>query len=125
MHVIGEQAFWLDKDNKIDRNDAVMAVVQAVKEIGRKFVDQQIYKALRSPAYHSILTMLGEKVFDLSFKKASVEKGLSTDEKKKFNNFLQRMKKLNVLRSGEEMGEYIFTSKMLQLYCCMFPIKKP
>ena len=37
-------------------------------------------------------------------------------EKKKFNNFLQEMKSLNVLRSGDVPGEYIFNVRMVRLY---------
>ncbi|MBI5235848.1 MAG: ATP-binding protein [Deltaproteobacteria bacterium] len=125
MHIIGDAAFWLDKDNKIDENDSLGAVVEAANEIGRKFVDQQIYKALRSPLYHAILTKLGKEFAGLSFKKESIEKGLSAEEKKNFNNFLQRMKELNVLKSGEERGEYIFNSLLVKLYIRMNPIKKP
>ena len=33
--------------------------------------------------------------------KKAVEAGLTAEERKKFNNFLQEMKKLRVIRSGE------------------------
>jgi len=39
-----------------------------------------------------------------------------SSEKKKFNNFLQEMKSLNVLRSGAVPGEYIFNVRMVRLY---------
>ena len=48
--------------------------------------------------------------------KEDIEKKLSLSEKKKFNNFLQRMKRLKVLKSGLEKGEYIFTSRLVRLY---------
>ncbi len=52
----------------------------------------------------------------MSFKKADVASGLTESEKKKFNNFLQKMKSLNVLRSGDVPGEYIFNVRMVRLY---------
>jgi hypothetical protein len=117
MHIIGEASFWTDKDNQIDREDAVMGVVIAAEEVGKKFVDQQILKALKSKDFRAILTKLGKSEFvDLSFTKALIEKGLSDTEKKKFNNFLQRMKRLKVIRSGYDRGEYIFNSRLVRTY---------
>ncbi|MFA5863528.1 MAG: ATP-binding protein [Phycisphaerae bacterium] len=115
MHVIGDAIFWIDKDNVVDTNDAVEGILLAAGEVGRKFIDQQVYNALKSKDYHSVLKKLG-KAPDLSFKKGELEKDLSENEKKKFNNFLQRMKKLNVLKSGKERGEYIFQSRLVRLY---------
>jgi hypothetical protein len=48
---------------------------------------------------------------------------LSSPEKKKFNNFLQKMKKLNVIKSGEVRGEYVFTSRLSKVYMRMYSIK--
>ena len=124
MHSIGDAIFWTDQDNVIDGTDAIKGILIAAEDIGRKFVDQQVYRALRSSDYHSILTKLSRENFDLSFQKTAVEKGLSEGEKKKFNNFLQRMKKLNVLRSGEERGEYIFNSRLVWLYIGLNSAKK-
>lgn len=32
------------------------------------------------------------------------------------DNFLQKMKKLNVMRSGDAAGEYVFNVRMVRLY---------
>lgn len=48
--------------------------------------------------------------------KGEIEKELSPAQQKKFNNFLQKMKRLKVLTSGTEKGEYIFTSRLVALY---------
>ncbi|MFA6356340.1 MAG: ATP-binding protein [Candidatus Omnitrophota bacterium] len=116
MHIIGDAVFWMDKDNVISKDDVLDGVFVAAEEVGKKFVDQQVYAALHSKDYHSILTKIGKENFSLSFRKSDIEKGLSESEKKKFNNFLQRMKKLNVLKSGDELGEYIFNSYLVRLY---------
>jgi len=116
MHIIGDETFWIDSDNIIDKNDALSGIVRAAEEIGRKFVDHHVYKALRSKDYQSILKKLGKEPFVLTFSKNEIEKKLTPSEKKKFNNFLQRMKKLNVLRSGDSRGEYVFTSSLVRLY---------
>ncbi len=44
---------------------------------------------------------------------------LDASECKKFNNFLQKMKTLNVLRSGDIKGEYIFNISLVRLYLFM------
>jgi len=125
MHLIGETIFWLDKDGIIDKDDAMRSILISAEDIGRKFVDAQVYKALKSKDYHSMLAKLSRAKVDLSFKKAEIEKGLSETEKKKFNNFLQKMKELNVLKSGDERGEYIFTSRMVRLYLMLHELEKP
>ncbi|MFH1563646.1 MAG: ATP-binding protein [Nitrospirota bacterium] len=124
MHPIGDTIFWIDKDGIVDESDASNGILIATEEIGKKFVDQQVYKALKSKDYHTILSKLGG--LGLSFKKNEIEKQLplSTNEKKKFNNFLQRMKKLNVLKSGDERGEYIFNSLLIRLYILLNSLNK-
>jgi len=118
MHVIGDEAYFRDTDGKISQADAFSAVVSAADEIGRKFVGQQVYKALRSPDYHSILAKIGGhgSMADASFTKRHIAEGLTEGEKKKLGNFLQRMKKLNVIRNGDSAGEYVFNVQMVRVY---------
>lgn len=117
MNLIGDNAYWLDQDNVIEKDDAVRAVLSAVDEVGKKYVDQQVYNTLRSKDYHSILKKVGQmNPASDSFNKQVVEKNLTDSEKKKFNNFLQKMKSLKVLRSGQARGDYIFNMRMVQIY---------
>jgi hypothetical protein len=120
MHLIGDAAFWRTSGSQIDSKTAELAVSDAAEELGKKFIDYQVYQALRSPDYHTILAKIAQKnsLSELSdsFLKKSIEQELSTREKTKFTNFLQRMKHLGVLRSGSARGEYVFTSRMTQLY---------
>ncbi len=117
MHLVGDAAYWRDKDGKIDNEDAIGAVLTAADEVGKKYVDQQVYKALRSKDYHAILSKIAKMGPDaMSFTKKEVEAGLNEQQRKKLNNFLQRMKKLKVLRSGEVAGEYLFNVRMVRLY---------
>ncbi len=78
MHLLGDAAFWADSDGVIDTKDAAFALVTAAEDVGRKYVDQQVYKALRSEDYHSILRKIGQmSPGEMTFTKAAVEKGLS------------------------------------------------
>lgn len=117
MHLVGDAAYWLDKDSLVDKDDAARAVVLAAEEVGKKYVDQQVYRALRSSDYRSILAKIAKMGPDtLTFTKSQVISGLTDSEKSKFNNFLQKMKKLNVIRSGDIQGEYVFNLRMVRLY---------
>jgi len=117
MHLVGDNAFWVDTDGMVDEDDAFAAVINAAEEVGKKYVDQQVYSALRSKDYQSILKRIAHLgVLKDSFLKRDIEKGLTEPQKKKLNNFLQRMKQLNVLRSGESHGEYAFNVRMVQFY---------
>jgi hypothetical protein len=115
MHLIGNAAYWLDRDGRVDADDAAKAIISAAEEVGKRYVDQQVYAALRSPDYHSILAKVGATP---SFMKRDIEKGLrlTEPEKRKFNNFLRRMQQLKVLRRGYVQGQYVFTMSMVRLY---------
>ena len=117
MHLVGDAAYWIDKDNIIDGMDAALSVITAAEDVGTKYVDQQVYKALKSKDYQSIISkiaMLGPA--EMNFTKEQVASKLTEMEKGKFNNFLQRMMKLKVIRGGEIRGEYIFNNRMARLY---------
>jgi len=125
MHLIGNAAYWLDRDSRIDEKDASAAVILAAEEVGKRYVDKQVYAALRSADYHSILAKIARMEPEaMSFSKAEVASGLTETEKKKFNNFLQKMKTLKVLRSGEVQGEYAFNMRMVRLYIWLQSIQR-
>ena len=117
MHVVGDEAYYLDSDGNLDFAEAISSVVRAAEEVGRKFVDQQVYKALRSPDYHSILKKIASHgPHGDSFTKKDVAQGLTAVEQKKLSDFLRRMQSLNVIRSGVTAGEYVFNVQMVRLY---------
>ena len=116
MHLIGNAAFWHDEDKTIDAHDASNAIFSAAEDVGNKYVDQQVYKALRSKDYRSILKKIAETGMEMSFTRSEIIKGLSDSERKKFDNFLRKMKSLQVIKSGELSGEYRFIVRMVRLY---------
>ena len=123
MQLIGNAAYWLDRDGRVDKDDAVKAVVSAAEEVGKRYVNQQVYAALHSADYHSILAKIASMGATDNFMKHDVEKGLTEGERRKLNNFLQRMKRLKVLRSGDVQGEYVFNMRMVSLYIWMHWIR--
>jgi hypothetical protein len=120
MHLIGNAAYWLDGDGRIDEDDAAWAETTAADEVGKRYVNQQVYAALHSSDYRSILAKIAKSVAIAdSFMKRDVEMGLTEAGKRKFNNFLQRMRRLKVLRRGDVQGEYVFNMRMVRLYLWM------
>jgi hypothetical protein len=125
MHLVGDAAFWFDQDGIINSKDAFQSVMMAADEVGKQYVDQQVYKALRSTDYHSILAKIAKMGPDsMSFIKGDVASDLTDSEKKKFNNFLQKMKELKVLRSGDVQGEWVFNVRMVRLYIWLQSVQR-
>ena len=65
---------------------------------------------------HAILRKIARAGLEMSFQRSDVGRELTESERRKCNNFLQRMKRLNVLRSGDVRGEYVFNLRMVGLY---------
>ena len=117
MHLVGDACYWLDTDGRISKDDALNGVIQAAEELGRKFVDAKVYDALQSKDYHNILRKIGQlNPVTTVFTREQVLGGLSESERGKFDNFLTKMKSLNVIRGGAVRGEYEFTMRMVRLY---------
>lgn len=117
-HEIGDAAFTLDNDGRIDRDDATKAVIAAADIIGHKHLEPQVFRAIRSARYRSILRKLARQPFEATFQRSEVRKRLSGDEVRVFDNFLRRMSELNVLTKDLERGAgaYRFTNLLHYLY---------
>lgn len=124
MHLIGDGAFWGNSDDTIDMGDAAVGVVSAARRVGIEYVDPQVVSALRSTDYHSILAKIGQRGADRTFTRQTLAAGLTDTEEGKLNNFLQKMKKLKVLRSGDTRGEYVFLSPMVPMYLWLNTLKE-
>ncbi|HEX2692003.1 MAG TPA: hypothetical protein VHN14_35585 [Kofleriaceae bacterium] len=120
MHLIGDRAYWNDQDLVIDQDDA------GRRDNGGHRRRGGFRAQVRRPASPGCAEEPGLSL-DLeqdhkrsSIPKQDVEKGLDGSERKKFNNFLQKkMKTLNVLRSGNVAGEYVFNMGLVRLYLFM------
>jgi len=117
-HEIGDAAFKTDGDNRIDRHDALAGVVGAADIVGRKLLEPQVFKAIRSARYRAILRKAAREPFEFSFKRRELLRRLTEAEKKVLDNFLNRMKRLGVVRQDPEAGPgaYQFTNQLHFLY---------
>jgi hypothetical protein len=120
-HEIGDAAFRLDRDHRIDARDAMQSVLAAAETVGRKYVAPQVFKAIRSEKYRSILRRLAGTSLETAFRRADALRVLSDPEKKVFDNFLQKMRRLGAIARDEEggPGAYRFTNSLHRLYFWM------
>lgn len=116
LHEVGDAVFWVDTDNRISSEDAVNGIVVAADIVGKKYLDRQVYSAIRSDRYRSILQKLVKPGLEMSFLRKDIAGKLTADEKRVLDNFLTRMKDLCVIRSGSHAGEYIFANNLFRLY---------
>lgn len=117
-HEIGDAAFNLDTDDRIDEEDAWRAVWQAAEIVGRKHLQPQVLQAIRSEKYRSILRKLAKKDVGFLIQRSDVLRRLSAEEERVFDNFLRRMTKLGVVTKDVERGRgaYRFTNLLHYLY---------
>jgi hypothetical protein len=117
MHEVGDAVFWQDTDNHINEIDARKGISEAAQIIGRKYIDPQISKVLRSRTYSSILWRIGKKLpLGGAFKRQELLNEIPTEEQKNLDNFLNRMKKLGIVDDAEVRGEYRFVNPLFHLY---------
>ena len=121
MHEIGDAAYWLDTDGRIDRHDAVGGIASAAEEVGRKYLDPRVYRAIRSERYRAILGKVASSVRRGQFTKRQVEEKLNAQEKRVFGNFLRRMRDLGVIEPDPERGRgsYRFVNRIFPVYISM------
>lgn len=118
MHEIGNAAYYINEDDHIDIADAAEAIGQAADEVGQKYVEPEVVKGLKSRSYQSILEKLAG-LNQAQFTRDELAIELDEDESGKLDNFLRRMKGLNVIRSGDAPGVYHFNILLYQVYLTM------
>lgn len=118
MHEVGDAVFWQDSDNHIDTIDARKGITEAARNVGRKFIGTQVSNVLRNRTYSSILMRMGKKLpIGATFKRQELLKqNASEKEIKNLDNFLNKIKKLGIMKDAEGRGEYIFVNPLYHLY---------
>ena len=116
MHEVGDAIFWLDTDNRIDEKDAISGILEAAEVVGKKYLDPQVYRALRSETYRSILRRIGKLPLGKSFRRQDILEKVPEREQRTFDNFIQRTKRLGIISETEVRGEYRFINQLYHLY---------
>jgi len=121
-HEIGDATFRVDKDSKIDVEDAYDGVLSAADIVGRKYLEPKVLRAIRSSKYRTILKKFAyadpDTRLGFSFNRRGLLKQLVGKERNAVDNFLQRMKKLGVIRREIEEGPgcYRFDNRLHYIY---------
>ena len=123
MHEVGDAIFWKDTDNHIDENDAKGGIIDAAENVGKKDLDPQVYKAIGSDTYRSILRRIGKLPLGTKFQRKEILEKMTEPERRTFDNFLQRIKRLGIISETEIRGEYRFINQLYHLYVMLEAFK--
>lgn len=117
MHEVGDAVYWQDDNNRVDHKDAVAGIITASENVGRKYLKREVYQAIRSDVYHSILDRISKLPLDAPIRRKELLREATEAEKRNFDNFIRRMRDLGVLiPHPEHGGEYVFSNDLLRVY---------
>lgn len=116
-HEIGDAIWRVAPKPEIKLDEIWDGVFSAAEVIGRKLLEPQIFSAIRSERYRSILRKMADKPLEMNFQRSELGERLTGEEKRVMDNFLQRMKHLGALTSDpERRGGYRFQNHLHALY---------
>ncbi|HPO08649.1 MAG TPA: ATP-binding protein [bacterium] len=117
-HEIGDAVFKQTAGGCVDRDSAISGIITAAKVVGRKHVEPQVFQFIQSTRYSSILLSVVKDIENVVFQRQKVLSSLGEDEKKVFDNFIAKMKKLGVIAGVPEKGKgyYRFCNRLHFLY---------
>ena len=120
MQEIGDATFWLDSDGKVSASDAKTGVVESAYRVGRKYLEPNLFRTLRSPRYHTIVEKLGSSTSH-TFTRQGMLSQLTPDEQRVFDNLLRRLREAGVVEQYPEMGRgaYRYTNQVYPVYMYM------
>ena len=116
-HEIGDAVWRTARSPRIDAGEINSGIVLAAEVIGRKLLEPQIFQAIRSERYRSILRKVVAAEPRLRFHRAEIVSRLTDAEKRVMDNFLRRMRTLGALETDPEVrGGYRFPNMLHALY---------
>ena len=115
-HEIGDAVWRTAQSLEINAREISQGIFIAAEIIGRKLLEPQIFRAIRSERYRSILRkMAGES--QMYFRRAELVANLTEKEAKVVGSFLRRMKKLGAIETIDGVrGGYKFPTFLHALY---------
>ena len=115
-HELGDAVWRTAQSLHISGDDIAKGVVLAAEVIGRKLLEPQIFQAIRSERYRSILRKVASTP-RMWFQRAELMSHLTEAEKRVMDNFLRRMRELGALETDPEVrGGYRFPNILHALY---------
>jgi len=118
MHEVGDAVFWRDEDNRIDKKDARLGIIEAARNVGKKYIGPQVENVFRNRTYSSILLRVGKMpTIGANFNRQELLRESAPEkERKNLDNFLNKAKKLGIIKDAEARGEYRFVNPLYHLY---------
>ena len=118
-HEIGDAVWRTARGLEINSREVREGILTAADLIGWKLVKAQVFRAICSERYRSILRKRAGAL-RMRFRRSEVMERLSDNERKVMDNFLRRMKSLGVLETDPEgKGRYRFPNLLHMLYFWM------
>ena len=112
-HEIGDAVWRSARSPTIDQRAVSAGIVSAAEVIGRKLLEPQVFSAIRSERYRSILRKMADEPQTMRFRRSELAARLSEAEQKVLDNFLQRMKRLGALDTDPGVrGGYQFPNHL-------------
>ena len=119
-HEIGDAVWHAARTPTITSNELVEGVVRAAEIIGRKLLEPQIFRAIQSDRYRSILRRMAGESIRMSFQRAELAGRLEEEQRRVLDNFLRRMRSLGALQiDPETRGGYRYPNRLYALYFWM------
>ena len=115
-HEIGDAVWRAAQSLEINAHEIDEGIFNAAEIIGLKLLEPQIFSAIRSERYRSILRkMAGEP--QMRFRRAELAAQLTNQEVKVMDNFLRRMRTLGAIDTDPDVrGGYQFPNLLHALY---------
>ena len=94
--------------------------------VGRKYIEPQVYEAIRSEKYKAILKKLTEDITSFNVRRRELLDKLGPGEEKALDNFLKKMTDLGVLVKDADHGRgaYKFAQELHFVYFWMRATKQ-
>ena len=121
MQEIGDATYWADSDGEVNRLDAVSGISGAAINVGRKYLDPSIYRAIRSDRYRAIIRKMSSDSIQPTFTRQQIASRVSHEEFRVFDNLLRRLRELGVVETDPERGRgaYKYTNQIYPVYMWM------
>ena len=118
MHEVGDAVFWQDEDNRIDKQDARRGIIEAARNVGKKYIGPQVENVFRNRTYSSILLRMGKmpKIGANFNRQELLRESAPEKERRNLDNFLNKAKKLGIITDANVRGEYRFVNPLYHLH---------
>ena len=125
-HEIGDAVWHTARSQTITEEEIEDGVFRAAGIIGRKLLEPQIFQAIQSDRYRSILRKMADEPSRMKFQRGELAARLTEDELQVLDNFLRRMRSLGALQVDREVrGGYRFPNRLHALYFWMESLLEP